>query len=32
VWPELVRAIWPLLGLGTVFFALAARNTRKRLD
>jgi len=30
--PELARSIWPMLALGAVFFALAAVNTRKRLD
>lgn len=32
VWPELVRSIGPMLGLGAGFFALAALNTRKRLE
>ncbi|HEX6995124.1 MAG TPA: ABC transporter permease [Gammaproteobacteria bacterium] len=32
VWPELVRSIGPMLGLGAGFFSLAAMNTRKRLE
>jgi ABC-2 type transport system permease protein len=32
LWPELVRAIGPMLALGAVLFGLAAVNTRKRLE
>jgi len=32
VWSELVRSIGPMLALGAFFFALAALNTRRRLD
>ena len=32
VWPELARSIVPMLALGAGFFALAALNTRKRLE
>src|SRR5690606_38600203 len=32
VWSEFAAAVWPMLGIGAVMFAIAALRTRKRLD